>query len=160
MALTACRNPDDALDLVQDAMCRFVEKYSSKPAEQWKPLFYKILHNRIHDLYRRQALRGKWFFRFKEGGAGEEPESRLEQVPGPRRNCPDQQHQVQTAFERLQVALRQLPFRQQQVFHLRCWEELSVADTAKIMGCSEGSVKTHYSRATRALREGLGDYWP
>jgi RNA polymerase sigma-70 factor, ECF subfamily len=158
MALLASRNREDALDLVQDALCRFVDKYAQRPPEEWKPLFYAILHNAIRDLGRRQTVRrcllwvGVGTAKDENGGLEE-----LEDIHSPN---PEHSAQVNHAFAALQQALSRLPLRQRQAFLLRGWQELSVADTAGIMGCSEGSVKTHYSRAVQTLREQLGDHWP
>jgi RNA polymerase sigma-70 factor (ECF subfamily) len=158
MALLASRNREDALDLVQDAFCRFIDKYAHRPREEWKPLFYTILHNAIRDFGRRRTVRRclLWFGvgTTKDGDDGRED---LEDKHSPN---PEHTAQVSHAFAALQDALARLPFRQRQAFLLRSWQELSVADTAGVMGCSEGSVKTHYSRATQTLREQLGDHWP
>jgi len=157
MALLACRNREDALDLVQDAFCRFVDKYAQRPREEWQPLFYTILHNAIRDLGRRRTIRRclLWF-----GIGAPEEESGLEQLVDDHSPDPEHAAQVNHAFSALHQALSRLPLRQRQAFLLRGWQELSVADTAGVMGCSEGSVKTHYSRAIQTLREQLGDHWP
>ena len=157
MALIASRNREDALDLVQDALCKFVDKYANRPREEWKPLFYKILHNCIRDLSRRQTVRKClcWF-----GISSGEDDKTLENLEDKQNPNPEHQTRVNHAFDALQRALSELPHRQQQAFLLRSWEELSVADTAKSMNCTEGSVKTHYSRAVHTLREKLGDHWP
>lgn len=161
IARVACRNRDDALDLVQDAMCRFVDKYSGHPRQQWKPLFYRILHNRIRDFQRRRSVRDRWQAWFKgekDAERGDEPN--LEQAADPTAETPEQLAKVGETVAALQLALQELPFRQQQAFLLRSWEELTVAETAAVMGCSQGSVKTHLSRAISRLRTRLGDYWP
>lgn len=157
MALMQCSNPDDALDIVQDTMFKFVDKYANKPQEQWRPLFYTILNNRIKDLYRKRSVRGKWrkwFFRDDEDG---DP---IQSMPDTQRPSPEHSAKVGQAYSALENAVQTLPARQQQAFLLRTWEEMSVSETARAMGCSEGSVKTHYSRAVHALRETLGDHWP
>jgi len=158
MALLACRNREDALDLVQDALCRFVDHYGQKPREEWQPLFYAILHNALRDLGRRRTIRRclLWF----GIGSAEDEHDGWEELADP--HSPDPEHAVQVnhAFAALHEALAGLPLRQRQAFLLRGWQELSVAATATIMGCSQGSVKTHYSRAIQSLREQLGDHWP
>lgn len=158
MAIMACRNRDDALELVQDAMCRFVERYATKPRAEWKPLFYRMLHNSILDLHRRRTVRERvrgWFGL----GPGEQDDG-IDQVPDQLDQGPEHATKIKFAFHALQQALSALPVRQRQAFLLRGWEELSVAETATAMGCTEGSVKTHYSRAIQALRNQLGEHWP
>jgi len=157
MALIASRNREDALDLVQDALCKFVDKYGDRPREEWKPLFYKILHNGIRDLSRRQTVRKClcWF-----GIGSDENNEGLENLEDKQSPSPEHAAKVNHAFAALQGALSQLSYRQQQAFLLRSWEELSVAETAQAMSCTEGSVKTHYSRAIHTLRQQLGDHWP
>ena len=159
MALMACRNRDDALDLVQDAMCAFVDKYAAKPRAEWKPLFYRMLHNRILDLHRRRAVRDWVRGWLGQGGADDEGEG-IELAPDMHDPGPEHAAKVTYAFDALQQALSRLPVRQRQAFLLRGWEELSVTETATAMGCTEGSVKTHYSRAIHALRDQLGEHWP
>ncbi len=161
MALLNCSDPDDALDLVQDAMFKFVDKYATKPKEQWKPLFYTILNNRIKDLYRKRSVRRKWrmWFSSERDDDGQEVDP-IQTMPDHEALSPEHATKVGDAFEMLQSVLRTLPHRQQQAFLLRTWEEMSVAETAQAMGCSEGSVKTHYSRAVHTLRDQLGDHWP
>jgi len=162
MAELATGNSEDALDLVQDAMMGLVKSYSDRSEQEWQPLFYRILQSRIRDYYRRSKVRNRfrvWL------GLGSKYE-REEQVD-PIQNIPDS-YQADTiqkvlegdTVEQLLEALQALPNRQQQAFLLRAWEGLDVAETAFAMGCSEGSVKTHYSRAIHRLRSRLEDYWP
>ncbi|OEU71353.1 MAG: RNA polymerase sigma factor [Desulfuromonadales bacterium C00003093] len=157
IALIGTGQPDDALDLVQESMFRLVEKYSQKPAEEWKALFYRILHNQIMDFHRRKSVRSRCFSWLSEDNDDEDP---LQKLADPNELGPEHRLRVSSAFKQLESALQSLSFRQQQVFLLRSWEDLSVAETARVMKCSEGSVKTHYSRALERLREKLGDYWP
>lgn len=157
MALVRVSDPEDALDLVQDAMFKFVDKYATKPQEEWKPLFYTVLNNRIKDLYRKRTVRRKWqkWFSFEK-----DEEDPIQVMPDLGAPTPEHAVKVGNAYGALEGALKLLPARQQQAFLLRTWEEMSVAETARAMGCSEGSVKTHYSRAVHSLREQLGDHWP
>jgi len=157
IALVGTGQEADALDIVQDSMLRFVDKYARKPYPEWKPLFYRILHNRIKDFHRRRSTRGRWFI--WQAGT-DEKEDPIQNLVDQQQKGPEHQAQVSGTFTQLEQALRELPFRQQQAFLLRAWQELSVAETAAIMNCSEGSVKTHYSRAVQRLRERLGDHWP
>jgi len=147
-------NKDDALDIVQEAMLAFARKYSSKPIEQWKPLFFRILQNKINDCHRARTKQTKGLLGLfvDSGQAGSEDNGAISRDE-PVRRLGDVQF-----GEQLISALKKLPPRQQQVFILRSWEGLSVALTAQAMGCSEGSVKTHYSRALHALKKLLGDY--
>ena len=162
VAQVATRNNDDALDIVQDAMYGLYHKYRNKPEHLWKPLFYRILQNRIRDWYRRQSVRNRfreWFYRGSESDAHEPENSPEDRAPSPDKS-PADLLEMRAASRELDQALKRLPLRQQQAFLLRAWEELSVAETAIAMNCSAGSVKTHYSRAVHALRKTLGDLWP
>ena len=158
IALVGTRLDADALDLVQDSMLRFVTKYARKPQQQWKPLFYQILHNSIRDYHRRRKAGNRWLSWLTSVEDSEEDP--LENLSDPRQRGAEHEVQLSGAFAQLEQELKDLPFRQQQAFLLRAWEELSVAETAAVMNCSEGSVKTHYFRALERLRERLGDHWP
>ena len=157
IAQAALRHEDDALDAVQDAMLQLARAYSEKPAEEWKPLFYRILENRIRDMQRRRTVRGRviaWL-PFRADEDEEEPDPIAQAPSGD--PSPVKKLELNEAMETLEKALAELPRRQQQVFLLRTLEGLDVAETAVAMGCSEGSVKTHYFRALQALREQLGE---
>jgi RNA polymerase sigma-70 factor, ECF subfamily len=155
IAEIATQNQADALDIVQDAMIKLVEKYSDKPSEQWKPLFYRILQSRIMDYFRRKKVYSKIFFWKSNLAEFEEHEEPLNQASD--FITPERQLTGERNFEQVSIALKKLPLRQQQCFLLRSWEGLSVIDTATAMGCSQGSVKTHYSRAKEALRKALSE---
>ncbi len=157
IALVGTGQHDDALDIVQEAMLRFVEKYSSKPRIEWKPLFYRILYNHIKSLQRKRVVHHKWFSWLLPKKEDDNP---IEYHPGRQNSEPEYATTLNSAYTKLEEALSELSFRQQQAFLLRGWEELSVAETATAMQCSEGSVKTHYSRAIKILRKRLGDHWP
>ena len=163
LAQIATGSRDDALDVLQDAMCEFVRAYAGKPRDQWRPLFYRVVQNKIHDWHRRSRVRN--FFTGllpgrRQDQDREEESDPMQHFPDPA--APDAFVAVQTgeALARLEAALRELPVRQQQTFLLRAWEGLSVADTAAAMGCSQGTVKTHYSRALETLQKNLKDTWP
>jgi RNA polymerase sigma-70 factor (ECF subfamily) len=159
MAQIATGDADEALDLVQDAMLKLAERYASRGESEWTPLFYRILKSRILDWHRRNKVRNRWRAWF--GGPDEkDQDDPLEAVPDATAPDPSRLVAHKRAAQALEEALRKLPFRQQQAFLLRAWEELDVAETAQVMGCSEGSVKTHYSRAVHTLRQRLGDHWP
>ena len=151
MADIATRNPDDALDIVQDTMIKLVEKYASKPEAEWRPLFFAILHSRITDYHRKRTLTGRIF---SWVGTGDEEE---ETDIGVSNEGPVEKLLESMTIERLEAAMEALPTRQQQVFMLRNWQGFSVAETAGILKCSEGSVKTHMSRATEALMRAIGE---
>ncbi len=160
MAQVALRDPDDALDVVQEAMLKLARHYSSKPSAEWRPLFYRILENGIRDLQRRRTVRKRfmaWLPGPKEDPDGEAQDP-LENVSDGAPEAPERLMQDQ-ALEQLEVSLRALPSRQREAFMLRAFEGLDVAATAAAMGCSQGSVKTHYSRAVHTLRERLGEAW-
>ncbi len=155
MALLAVADRDDALDLVQEAMTRLVRRYAKRPSEQWRPLFYRILHNLINDHHRRGKLR-----QFVRGWFGSEQEQPEPDLAAAKQQDPVQISAESQAMQTLNEALEVLPLRQQQAFLLRNWEGLDVAETARVMGCSEGSVKTHTSRAMHSLRQSLRGHWP
>ncbi|MEM7293992.1 MAG: RNA polymerase sigma factor [Pseudomonadota bacterium] len=156
MAYIATGDRDDALDLVQDAMCKLVEKYADKSPGEWGGLFHRILQSKIRDRYRRIAVRNR--FRQWLGGGEDRRENELEQFATEKDRQPGEQADSDASMQTLDVALHRLPFRQQQAFLLRAWEGLSTAETAVAMDCSEGSVKTHYSRAVHTLRGQLEHY--
>jgi RNA polymerase sigma-70 factor (ECF subfamily) len=144
------RQREDALDAVQDAMMRMLG-YQDRPQAEWTPLFWSILRRRIVDLQRRRAFRFRWL-----QGASDHDDGDIDwadSAPDPSR-----QHDQRQAYARLADALAALPRRQREAFGLRVLEELDVANTARAMGCSEGSVKTHLSRAREALRRQLEDF--
>jgi RNA polymerase sigma-70 factor, ECF subfamily len=160
MAQVALRDPDDALDVVQDAMLKLVRNYGTKPSAEWRPLFYRILENGIRDLQRRRTVRKRvmtWL-----PGAKEDPDNEaqdpIDNVADTAPAAPERLMQDQ-AMQKLEASLRELPARQREAFMLRNFEGLDVAGTATAMGCSQGSVKTHYSRAVHTLREQLGEVW-
>ncbi len=159
IAEIAVRDRDEALGLVQDAMIRLVRNYSDRPEDEWTPLFYRILKNGIRDWHRRQKVRNRvmvWFGRTNTNGDDYDP---IAEAPDPGGRTPDEQLANREALDRLEIAVHRLPTRQREAFMLRTFEGLDVAGTAVAMGCSEGSVKTHYSRAVHTLRDQLGEHW-
>jgi RNA polymerase sigma-70 factor (ECF subfamily) len=160
MAQVALRDPDDAMDVVQDTMLKLARNYASRPSNEWRPLFYRILENGIRDLQRRRSVRKRFMTWLP--GAKEDPDNEaqdpLENVADQAAPIPEELMRDQ-AMQQLEVSLRGLPARQREAFMLRNFEGLDVAETATAMGCSEGSVKTHYSRAVHTLREQLDEAW-
>lgn len=160
MAQVALRDADDAMDVVQDAMLKLARNYAQRPSAEWRPLFYRILENGIRDLQRRRTVRKKFMVWLP--GPKEDPDNEaqdpLEGVADGAAAVPDQLMRDE-AMQKLEASLRDLPARQREAFMLRNFEGLDVAETASAMGCSEGSVKTHYSRAVHSLREQLGEVW-
>lgn len=158
IAQLATGNPEDALDLVQDAMFKLVEKYSDRDESEWTPLFYRILTSRINDWYRRTGVRNRHrSFLYADDENNEDP---IQTAPDHFGKKPDRDTETDESMRKLQQVLEQLPPRQQQAFLLRAWEGLDVKQTAAAMSCAEGSVKTHYSRAVHTLRDALGEHWP
>jgi RNA polymerase sigma-70 factor (ECF subfamily) len=153
----AVRDDQTALDIVQDAMLKITEKYSARPLAELPLLFQRILQNAIRDFYRRQKVRSVWTTPLSAlfGGESEEDFDPLEtlEVASDSKffESPPEQLERSQLVALIEIALQRLPARQRQAFLLRYWEEMDVAEAAKIMGCSEGSVKTHCSRATHAL---------
>jgi RNA polymerase sigma factor (sigma-70 family) len=158
IAQAALRHEEDALDAVQDAMLQLARAYAARPAEEWKPIFYRILENRIRDIQRRRSVRARvmsWLpFR---ADAEDDPDPIAEAASG--EPLPLRRLEIDETMAALEKALAGLPRRQQQAFLLRTLEGLDVAQTARAMGCSEGSVKTHYFRALQNLRGQLGELY-
>lgn len=149
----AVRDDHVALDIVQDAMLKLADKYASKPIEEYPMLFQRILQNTMRDFWRRQKVRNLWTTLFSAFGTQEDEDyDPLEtiEVDSADGDPADQLERAQI-MALIEKALTKLPARQRQAFVLRYWEELDVAETASVMGCSEGSVKTHCSRAVSAL---------
>lgn len=154
----AVRDEHAALDIVQDAMMKLASKYASNPATEFPMLFQRILQNTMRDYWRRQKVRNLWTSLLSSFGHNEDGEDRdpLETI-----DVQDDSDEPSAQLERSQTikliesALEKLPARQREAFVLRYWEDLDVNETAAVMGCSGGSVKTHCSRAVRALASEL-----
>jgi RNA polymerase sigma-70 factor (ECF subfamily) len=156
----AVRDADAALDIVQDAMIKLSENYGERPAGEFPMLFTRILQNVIHDHFRRQKVRSTWVTLFSALTPSDEPDAdpleTLEALAGS-----DGAESAGDKVEREQVVaiieeeIGRLPARQREAFLMRYWEDMDVAETAAAMGCSEGSVKTHCSRATHTLAKAL-----
>lgn len=159
MAQFAVRDVDDALDIVQDTMIRLTRSYAQRPETEWAPLFFRILKNRITDHQRRNTVRNRVFAWIGRGTDDDPAPDPVARAQGRDSDRPERRLATSDAMQELEAAVHALPARQQQAFLLRALEELSVADTAQAMGCSEGSVKTHYSRAVHRLRKVLGEHW-
>lgn len=158
----AVRDEEAALDIVQDAMLRLSERYGDGPVAELPPLFQRILQNAIRDWFRRQKVRSLWMTPFSSLGPANaadddhDPLETLQAADGS--NVPEQpaeRLEQSQALEIIEQEISRLPPRQREAFVLRYWEELDVAETALAMGCSEGSVKTHCSRAVHALAAAL-----
>lgn len=159
-AVYAVRNDEAALDLVQDAMIRLSQKYGDRPIEELGPLFTRILQNATLDYFRREKVRKMWisplsiFSNSDEEGGGSESDAleilEAEEGSVAAESASDKVERKET-LKMIDDALQVLPARQREAFVLRYWEELDVAETAKMMGCSEGSVKAHCSRANHSL---------
>lgn len=148
IAFMSLKNQDDALDVVQDVMIKLVEKYKHKELKLWAPLFYRMLQNRITDFHRQNTNKKKYFSFFSK-----DHESSVENVEDDKYISALKQIENNMNIECLQQALKTLPTRQLQAFVCRIWEGLSVAETAKSMKCSQGSVKTHLFRALQQIRK-------
>jgi RNA polymerase sigma-70 factor, ECF subfamily len=159
MTEIAIGNKDDALDILQDAMCRLVEYYGERNPVEWGPLFTTILHNRIQDWRRRDAVRRRFRTWFAPTGVENDLDP-MQQVADEQRGGPELALRNSRSMVALGNALRKLPARQHQAFILRVFEGLDVTGTAGVMRCSPGSVKKHYSRAVQSLRRELEDYSP
>lgn len=156
-AAYAVRDDDAALDIVQDAMIRLAEKYADRPVAEFPLIFQRIVTNATMDWFRRQKVRHAVLRNFSDFDSTSEDEEfdLLETLEAAGDSV--QTESAAESFSRAQILLliddevSKLPTRQREAFLLRYWEELDVAETAAVMGCSEGSVKTHCSRAVHAL---------
>jgi RNA polymerase sigma-70 factor (ECF subfamily) len=159
--LYAIRDEEAALDIVQDAMIKLAQSYGDKPVQELPLLFTRIVQNTTKDWFRRQKIRNTWvsfFSSFKRSDSDEETdpeeffandESQSYGIEG------SNQLERQELTEILENEIKKLPKRQREAFLMRYWEELNITETAQMMGCSEGSVKTHCSRATQTLAAAL-----
>lgn len=155
MALSAVGDPEEALEIVQDSMLKLARLYSKKTEREWHILFQRIIQSRIRDWYRRQKVRRAamgWLPSFSE----DDESDPFEQVETPRTHSPQDLVSSEQTMNLLEKGIRKLPTRQREAFFLRCWQGMSTLETAEIMKVSEGSVKTHYSRALNTLRNVLG----
>ena len=160
----AVRDEDAALDIVQDAMIRLAENYGDRPCDEWPALFQRILSNATLDWFRRRRTRESVLQNFSAFQASDEEGEEvdlLEFLEGAGDDRPDEAGEGlllrKQTLTLLEDEISRLPARQREAFLLRYWEELDVSETAEAMGCSEGSVKTHCSRAVHALAKALKD---
>ena len=156
----AVHQEESALDIVQDAMLKLAEKYGDRPEEEFPMLFQRILQNTIRDYYRRSKVRSMWTTLFSAFSSDDEDEhdpletlAADEDDNGPR--TPESKLLQAQTLNLIDDEIKKLPTRQREAFIMRYWEDMDVAETAAAMGCSEGSVKTHCSRATHALAAAL-----
>lgn len=161
-AVYAVRKDEAALDIVQDAMIKLAEKYGDKPVGELPMLFQRILQTTILDYFRREKVRNTWVSLFSGFGRKEEDDDEFdilasyeaEEGSAAAESSADQLERAQT-LRLIENEVQKLPARQREAFLMRYWQDMDVAETAEAMGCSEGSVKTHCSRATHALAEAL-----
>jgi RNA polymerase sigma-70 factor (ECF subfamily) len=160
-AMFAVRDEQAALDIVQDAMLRLAEKYGQRPASELPMLFHRIVQNAIRDWFRRQKVRSLWttlLSSLSPGGRDDDQDPLETLLPVGASNAheaPSSQLEQRQVLDIIEQEISRLPARQREAFILRYWEELDVAETARAMNCSEGSVKTHCSRAAHALAAAL-----
>lgn len=159
IAEIAIRDRDESMDLVQDAMIKLVRSYGDRDSSEWPPLFYRILQNGVRDWHRRQAVRNRVMVWFGKAKTDDNDYDVVAAAPDPAGRSPDEQLQNSEAMADMEKAVFELPTRQREAFMLRMFEGFDVANTAAAMGCSQGSVKTHYSRAVHTLRDKLGEHW-
>jgi len=161
-AVYAVRRDEVAFDIVQDSMIKLSEKYGDKPAAEIPLLFQRILQNTILDFFRREKVRNTWVSLFSSMGKGGEDNDdydvleSIEAEAGSEaaESAADKVERMQV-LAMIDVEVQKLPTRQREAFLMRYWQDMDLAETAAAMGCSEGSVKTHCSRATHALAAAL-----
>ncbi len=159
-AMFAVKNREVALDVVQDAMMKLSEKYSARPANEWPMLFQRILQNTIRDSFRRSNVRSLWVSLFSSFlSANDEDADPLDTISSTSEHkglsSPQQQIEQTQLLGIIEAEIEKLPARQREAFLMRYWEDMDISETALAMGCSEGSVKTHCSRATHTLAAAL-----
>ena len=161
-AFYAVRNEEHALDIVQDTMIKLAENYGDKPQPELLPLFQRILHNTINDFFRRQKVRNLWVSLFSSLQNQQDYDDEVDPLENiaaesgtSASETPPEQLARQQTLTIIENELKKLPLRQREAFIMRYWEEMDVTETALAMGCSEGSVKTHCSRATHTLATAL-----
>lgn len=159
MARLAVKDVDEAMDIVQDTMLTLVRKYADKGERDWPPLFHRILQNRITDWHRRRIVRSRVMMVLGRSDEANDVDPIQLVADGPAAD-PEYRVQLDAVSRQMAESVEDLPHRQQQAFLLRAWEGLSVAETARAMRCSQGSVKTHYSRAIHRLRGELAELHP
>lgn len=149
---------DEALDIVQDSMIKLVKSYPDKDEAELTPLFYRILYNTVKDWKRRSFIKNKFFSFFGILNSHDE----YDPINMAKDSSQDVERNIinHQSLNEVEIAITYLPERQRQAFVLRIWQELDVKQTAKAMSCSEGSVKTHLSRALRSLKSSLGEATP
>lgn len=163
VARYATRDDDSALDIVQDSLIKLAQKYADRPAAEWPLLFQRILQNTIYDYHRHQKVKNTWVTLFssflsnddEDDGQVDPLESLIVSLDGRYTEDATTELERQQLLQIIESSLENLPARQREAFLLRYWEEMDVAETAEIMGCSEGSVKTHCSRAVASLAKML-----
>ena len=139
---------------------KLAEKYGDRPAEEFPLLFQRIMQNLIRDFYRRSKVRSLWTTLLSSfSSEDDEDYDLLETIEAESGsytpNSPDGQLQQTQVLGIIEEEIKLLPTRQREAFLMRYWEDMDVAETASAMGCSEGSVKTHCSRATNTLANAL-----
>ncbi|KMQ80644.1 DNA-directed RNA polymerase specialized sigma subunit, sigma24-like protein [Candidatus Burkholderia pumila] len=150
------RDDDAALDIVQDAMIKLAEKYGDRPPSELPLLFQRILQNATHDYFRRQKVRNTWVILLSSFGNADDDEfDPLEIFESQESAGSENWLESEQVLNLIDAEIQKLPARQREAFLMRYWEDMDVAETAAAMGCSEGSVKTHCSRATHALAQAL-----
>ena len=161
-AVYAVRKDESALDIVQDAMIKLAEKYGDKPAAELPMLFQRILQNTVHDYFRREKVRTTWVSLFSSMGGGRDESDDFDILE--RHEAEDGSQASESSADKVErdqvlkaidAEVQKLPTRQREAFLMRYWQDMDVAETAAAMGCSEGSVKTHCSRATHSLATAL-----
>jgi RNA polymerase sigma-70 factor (ECF subfamily) len=156
----AVREEEAALDIVQDSMLKLAEKYGDRPAAELPLLFQRILQNTVRDHFRRSKVRSMWTSMLSAFSPDDDEDydplesMQVEDASGLSVTPEAQLLQARTVAA-IEEEVAKLPTRQREAFLMRYWEDMDVAETAAVMGCSEGSVKTHCSRATHTLAAAL-----
>ena len=149
------RDRETALDIVQDSMMKLSEKYGDHPVEEFPMLFQRIMQNSIRDFYRRNKVRSFWTKLFSSFSSNDDEEAEIPEPEAPISDEPEEKLLQSQIINAIEEEIKKLPQRQREAFIMRYWEEMDVAETAELMNCSQGSVKTHCSRAVHTLANAL-----
>ncbi|WDE08675.1 sigma-70 family RNA polymerase sigma factor [Thalassomonas viridans] len=156
IAANATTTQADAQDLLQDSMIKLVVNYRDRPSNEWKPLFYSILKNKIRDRYRGLETSKNVFCKHASVQIEEMQTCQGEHHYGASYGIPEEDLLTTQRHSAVVQYLKQLTQQERDCLILRCWEGFSVIQTANIMNCSKSCVKANYAKAIAKLKKLMG----